>query len=279
MKNVFKWIRIVSICLPKVVFDYFSYMAPYAAHPEKYPLELRYAKARKTILRILKHLKLSPVGGKMMKVDDVRGKLFVGNHLSFLDPLLLIAASEEPIGFVAKKEARQMPFVGKLITIINGCFIDRNDPIATLRAFKNLSKTIQSSNMGYAIFPEGTRNKFPYGMMGEFHPGAFKLAQMAGLDVVPFAQFGQQRILEEKKVYRSYPIQFRCLETIPKERIGELGTSEFATMVYRLIDVPVQEMIATDRKLMEEKAYKKKGPKWWKKEKVEEKEDEGEQTN
>ena len=275
MKRLLKWIAILFKCLPKVTWDYFTYILPYSRHKEKYPLELRYRKARKTILFILKKMKINPLDFDNIKPIESQGKLIIGNHLSFLDPLLLIALSEKPIGFVAKEEARKLPFVGKLITIIDGIFIDRNDPIATLRKFRPLAKLIKENKMGYGIFPEGTRNKFPYGMMNEFHPGAFKLAQMAELDIQPIVLFGEQRILEEKIICRNYPWQFRQLDPIPLEEIGKLGTSEFAKKVYGIIDKPLQEMIKIDMAYFQDGLEKKKAPKWWKVKKK----PEGEETN
>ena len=267
MKKAWKWIKLVLACIPRVAFEYFTYMRKMAKHPEKYPLEERYAKVRSTVRFILRHMHINPLKDCYDVELETRGKLYVGNHLSFLDPLFLIALSPEPIGFVAKEEAMKIPFAGKMIKIINGIFIDRKDPISTLRAFRNLSKVIKEANMGYAVFPEGTRNHFPYGMMNEFHPGAFKLAQMAELNIVPIALFGEQRILEEKPIYRNYPTQLTVLPEIPFEEVGKMGTSDFAVHIYHLIDVPLQEMIRTDMAYMTDKAYKNKAPKWWKKKK------------
>ena len=264
MSRKLKWIAIVAKAIPGVLWDYFTYMRPYAKHPEKYPLELRYAKVRKTVLSVLRKMHINPVDYESWGKLETKGKLLVGNHLSFLDPLILIALSPEPIGFVAKEEAKKLPFAGKIIALTNGCYIDRKDPIATLRAFKKLSAVIIKENMGYAIFPEGTRNKFPYGMMGEFHPGAFKLAQMANLDVLPVCLFGEQRILEEKPSYRNYPVQFHQGEVIPKDKIAEVGTAEFASDVRNIIDVPLQQMINFDRHYFEDGKQKQKAPKWWK---------------
>ena len=278
MKKAWKWIRLVFLCIPRVAFEYFSYMRKMAKHPEKYPLALRYSKVRSTVRFILRHMKINPLEDCYDRELETRGKLYVGNHLSFLDPLILIALSPEPIGFVAKEEAKKIPFAGKMIHIINGIFIDRKDPISTLRAFRNLSRVIKENNMGYAVFPEGTRNRFPYGMMNEFHPGAFKLAQMAELNIIPVALFGEQRILEEKKSYRNYPTQLTILPEIPFEEVGKMGTSDFATHIYHLIDAPLQQMIRVDMAYMTDKSYKKKAPKWWKAKKQQEEGENNETT-
>ena len=264
MKKALKWLRLIFFCLPRVAWEYFAWMRKYAKHPEDYPIEERYRKVRSTIIFLLRHMRIeldiapgtAPILG--------RGKLLVSNHLSMFDPLILIALSPEPIGMVAKKETLKMPFVPKLIRCIDGIFIDRDDPMGTLRKFRDVAKTIKAQNMGYAIFPEGTRNKFPYGMMNEFHPGSFKLASMAGLDIQPVLLFGEQRIVEEKKMYRHYYVQAEAMPLIPLSEMGTTGTGEFAEKLEKRMDVPLQKLIEKDRLYLEEKQYKKRPRKWWK---------------
>ena len=279
MRKAFKWLRMILLCIPRVFFDYLTYILPYSRHPERYPLQKRYKKVRKTIVFVLKKARINAFIDESVSLPlQTKGCLVVGNHLSFLDPLLLVAMSEQPIAFVAKKEAKKLPFVGRLIRILGGTFIDRADPLDTLRKFRTVAKVIQQENMAYAIFPEGTRNKFPYGMMNEFHPGALKLSTMAQLDVMPVCFFGEQRILEEKKIYRNYPVQFTTLPVVPKEKIAEMGTTEAATYLYKMIDGPLQKMIDFDRHYMEEGKTKFRPVKWWKKPK-EEPQEEGEKDD
>ena len=264
MKKALKWLRLVFLCLPRVVWEYFTYMRKYSKHPEDYPIEERYRRVRGTILFLLRQMKMeldldpgtAPILG--------RGKLIIANHLSMFDPLILIALSPEPIGIVAKKETLKMPFVPHLIKAIDGIFIDRDDPMGTLRKFRDVAKLIKAEKIGYAVFPEGTRNKFPYGMMNEFHPGSFKLASMAGLDIQPVLLFGEQRFVEEKAFHRSYYVQASALPVVPLAEMGPTGTGEFAERMEKEMDAPLQRLIEKDRRYYENGQGKKKAKKWWK---------------
>ena len=261
--KLLKWIRIFSLCLPRVIWDYFGYMLRYSRHPEKYPLEKRYAKVRGTILQVLKqlHIHFDIVGEE--RLASGKQKLYVCNHTYFLDPLIMIALSSRPLGFVAKEEVKKIPVVGRLLRIIDGIFIDRNDPIATLRAFRSLSKKLAVTKSDYLIFPEGTRNRFPYGVMNEFHAGAFKLATMAELEIQPLYMFGQHRLFA-KAHYRNYPVQINFFDPIGYEHVKEVGSNDFASECYGLMNESLQKAIEIDRQYIEAGQQKKRVQKWYK---------------
>lgn len=260
--KILKWFRIFFLCLPKVIWDYFSYILPYSKKKDSIPLEERYRRVRKTVIFVLKKTKMHIDFSGAEKIGQGSPKLYICNHTNFIDPLLMIAFNPRPMGVVAKKEVTKIPVAGKLLALIDGIFIDRDDPISTLRQFRDASKRFSGKMMDWLIFPEGTRNRFPYGVMNPFHAGTFKFATMGKLNVVPMYMFGQHRLFDSVW-FRNYPVQIKVFDEIPYERISEEGTTQFAGRMYGLINCEVQQAIENDRVYREEGKMKKKVKRWY----------------
>lgn len=125
--------------------------------------------------------------------------LFVGNHKSSLDPLALIKIFRDEkdwplLSFVAKKELLKKGF-GKILTLIDVVFIDRNDIRQAASAVDSQEKLIRD-NVSVGIFPEGTR--YPGNELGEFKGGALKAAYRAYVPIVPFVIYGSEGLMEKR---------------------------------------------------------------------------------
>ena len=80
-------------------------------------------------------------------------KLFVSNHQSYLD--IIIAASIEPMMFVAKKEVKDWALLGWMANLGGTIFIDRNFFRGGISAASELSRALRRKN-SVQIFPEAT---------------------------------------------------------------------------------------------------------------------------
>jgi 1-acyl-sn-glycerol-3-phosphate acyltransferase len=113
------------------------------------------------------------------------------NHVSFVDPVLLMAASPRPIYFVMDHRIFRMPVLGWLFRLAKAIPIAprAEDPAAYEAAFEAAAQVLRNGDL-LAIFPEGgiTRD----GTLQEFKGGIVKIlanAERDGLDVpvVPMA--------------------------------------------------------------------------------------------
>ena len=122
------------------------------------------------------------------------GVCFVSNHCGFFDIVLLLAYCGRPIGFIAKKELSYIPILNCWIYLIGGSFIDRS---SLKKATRTINKGVEriKAGRGMIIFPEGHRSKGK-GLL-PFHPGALKLATMAGAPIVPVAIEGSYEVFEK----------------------------------------------------------------------------------
>ena len=117
--------------------------------------------------------------------------VYVSNHQSYADILVLLNVIKHQTGFIAKEELASIPVFSKWILRIGSLFILRGDARESL---KTISEGVDMIKDGYSlvIFPEGTRSRG--GQMGEFKPGSLKLATKAKTVVVPLTINGSYKM-------------------------------------------------------------------------------------
>ena len=109
------------------------------------------------------------------KIENAKGVVISGNHLSNHDPLLFPAFFDKKIRFIAKEELFK---VTGAIPIKRGTF-DRT-------AINNSIKLIKEGEV-VGIFPEGTRSHSKDLDLGQSHNGASFIATRAKTKIIPFA--------------------------------------------------------------------------------------------
>ena len=100
------------------------------------------------------------------------------NHVSFVDAVLLMAASPRPIRFVMDHRIFQIPVLGWMFKLAKAIPIapKSEDPAAYERAFADAQKVLQEGDL-LAIFPEGGITKD--GELQEFKGGIMKILETA----------------------------------------------------------------------------------------------------
>jgi 1-acyl-sn-glycerol-3-phosphate acyltransferase len=118
--------------------------------------------------------------------------VFVANHASYLDGLLLLACLTEPVAFVAKAEFRQKPLAHWLLSRIDVQFVERFD---VKQGSEDADRLAQRAAAGTPLlfFPEGTFTRSP-GLLA-FHMGAFMCAAANHLPVLPITLRGTRSVL------------------------------------------------------------------------------------
>jgi 1-acyl-sn-glycerol-3-phosphate acyltransferase len=112
--------------------------------------------------------------------------ILVCNHVSFVDAVLLMAASPRPIRFIMDHRIFATPVLGWMFRLGKAIPIAprRDDPAAYERAFAQARQVLDEGDL-LGIFPEGgiTRD----GQLGEFRGGIMKILQTHPVPVVPMA--------------------------------------------------------------------------------------------
>ena len=112
--------------------------------------------------------------------------LLVCNHVSFIDAVLLMAASPRPIRFIMDHNIFKMPVIGWFFKLCKAIPIapQRENPATYAQAFAQARAVLADGEL-LCIFPEGgiTRD----GELGEFKGGMMKLIESNPVPVVPLA--------------------------------------------------------------------------------------------
>jgi 1-acyl-sn-glycerol-3-phosphate acyltransferase len=139
--------------------------------------------------------------GVRVVAENARGlerdvpQIVVANHVSWFDVLAICAATPRRYLFVAKKEVRRAPFLGRAAEACGHIYIDRSDHQAALASLDALRDRLAKEKPVIIMFPEGTRSAT--GQLQPFKKGAFVLAIEGGADVVPTAILGSRAIMRK----------------------------------------------------------------------------------
>ena len=112
-----------------------------------------------------------------------RPAVFVFNHQSKVDVVIIAKLLRRDIAGVGKKEIKNMPLIGKTLELAGTIFIDRENSASAIEAMKPLVDAMRNQGKSVAISPEGTRSITP--KLAPFKKGPFHLAIQAGVPVVP----------------------------------------------------------------------------------------------
>lgn len=83
--------------------------------------------------------------------------IVVGNHLSTLDPLLVINIMPNPVSYLAKKELFYHPFIKVMLDWLGAIAVNREKVgLSTIKSAKSVKNT---KKWVLGLFPQGTREK------------------------------------------------------------------------------------------------------------------------
>lgn len=108
--------------------------------------------------------------------------LIVSNHVSWLDPLVIMA--HVPCLPVAKSEVAAWPVVGPIAEAGGVHFVRRDNALSGARLVRTVAETL-STGTSVLNFPEGTTTDGS--LLLPFRPGAFRAARASAVPVAPVA--------------------------------------------------------------------------------------------
>jgi 1-acyl-sn-glycerol-3-phosphate acyltransferase len=145
-------------------------------------------------------LKLSGVRVAVSGWEHVRpdhAYVFMPNHRSWMDvPILHVALGGRDIRWVGKKEIVPVPFFGWAFGLSRHIKIDRGNRERGIRAIRSAAQ-VGGGGVSVVIFPEGTRSVNED--LLPFKKGGFHLALDAGLEILPVAISGTERIMRKRE--------------------------------------------------------------------------------
>lgn len=131
-------------------------------------------------------------------LNTTRPAVFIGNHQTELDVLMLGWIFPKYCSVTAKKSLKSTPFLGWFMSLSGTVFIDRANSADARHAMAEASSEITKHKQIVYMFPEGTRSYAKEPMMLPFKKGAFHLAVQAGAPIVPIVVANYSDVLYVK---------------------------------------------------------------------------------
>ncbi|KAF2867333.1 hypothetical protein BDV95DRAFT_177186 [Massariosphaeria phaeospora] len=150
-----------------------------------------------------------------------RPAVFVGNHQSELDVLMLGSIFPQYCSVTAKKSLKWVPFLGWFMALSKTVFIDRANRTTARAAFDTAATTMRTSLQSVFIFPEGTRSYASTPSLLPFKKGAFHLAIQAQVPIVPIvvANYAHVCNFQQRRIAPGV-IDVSVLPPIPTKGLG-----------------------------------------------------------
>ncbi len=112
-----------------------------------------------------------------------RPAVFVFNHQSQVDLVVIARLVRRDITGVGKREIRDIPVIGRVFEAAGVVLIDRKNSASAIEAMTPLVDAMRVEGKSVCMSPEGTRTTTP--RLAPFKKGAFHLAMQAGVPMVP----------------------------------------------------------------------------------------------
>lgn len=126
------------------------------------------------------------------KARSVPEAIFMANHTSAADIVVIFVALCRDVRFVAKRELFWIPFLGWSMWLAGFIPVDRERKDKAREAFDRIGKSLRKG-VSILVFPEGTRSR--KGKLLPFKKAGFLLAMRTGLPIVPVGISGARAVL------------------------------------------------------------------------------------
>ena len=191
-----------------------------------------------------------------------RPAVFLFNHRNQVDPVIAGALVRDNWVAVGKKELASDPIMGTLGKLLDGVFIDRDDPISAVETLHTVEERARNG-LSIVIAPEGTR--LDTTEVGPFKKGPFRIAMAAKIPIVPIVIRNAEIVASrnsttinpgtvEVAVFPPIPVDDWSLDTLP-DRIAEVRQLYLDT----LAGWPVDELPDVSGYIGVDKAAPKEG--------------------
>jgi 1-acyl-sn-glycerol-3-phosphate acyltransferase len=123
--------------------------------------------------------------------------IYMCNHISNLDPPIVVPLIPRRTSVLVKKELFRIPILSKAMLLASFVPVDRQNREAAIASIEAATQVIKEG-VNITIFPEGTRS--PDGKLLPFKKGPFHLAFESGAPILPMTIFGTEKLMSKGSV-------------------------------------------------------------------------------
>lgn len=167
------------------------------------------------------------------RLELARPYVFMPNHSSFLDVLLVFAFIPHNFRSIVKEEFFSIPLLGLTVKSSGQIPLDRKSPRKGLQSIKQAAELLRRG-VSIVVFPEGTRS--PDGKIHEFKTTLFVLPIRTRTPVVPVLIEGTfQALRSGSLLLKRYPVKVTFLEPVSADCFSDKDRAAFAEKVRRCL--------------------------------------------
>lgn len=135
------------------------------------------------------------------RIPKDRACIFMSNHVSNLDPPVLLPKLPGRTSALLKKSLMKIPFLGYGMRKARFIPVERSGSVEGAKESIRLASEVLADGIHISIFVEGTRS--PDGRMLPFKKGPFFLAMGTGAPCIPVSISGTEKMMRKgsKKIY------------------------------------------------------------------------------
>lgn len=138
-------------------------------------------------------IEVEVIGQGNLPVD--RSCIFMSNHVSNLDPPVLMPYLPGRSSVLLKRSLTRIPLLGTAMRMAMFVPVERGHNVEAAKASIAAAGRALRSGLNILVFPEGTRSKD--GRLSPFKKGPFFLAEETGATIVPIAISGTQDLMSK----------------------------------------------------------------------------------
>jgi 1-acyl-sn-glycerol-3-phosphate acyltransferase len=130
------------------------------------------------------------------KFDHAKTYIYMFNHVSNLDPPLVIPLVPRRTSVLLKKELMRIPILSRAMRMARFVPVDRSNRESAIASIEKAVDVLRDG-IPISIFPEGTRSRD--GKLLPFKKGPFHLAMESGVEVLPVSIYGTEKMWPKGK--------------------------------------------------------------------------------
>ncbi len=166
--------------------------------------------------------------------EDPKTQMFLVNHQSDLDIVVMETITSRDITWVAKKELFDMPFFGLALKLPQDIAVERESKTSLIKLLKD-AKRVLKTNRVITMFPEGTRST--KGTMLPFKSGAKIIADANSLRVQPVVLMQTGKYYNTKEFYyKPGRVKAIFLESFVADKSDENWLSDLRVKMQKVYD-------------------------------------------
>lgn len=126
-----------------------------------------------------------------MLPDPAQQYIYMSNHVSNLDPPVLIPLLPRRVSIMVKKELFRVPILGRAMLLADCVPIDRQNRESAIASVRDAEAVVRRGH-DMMVYPEGTRSRD--GRLLPFKKGPFYMAMETGVPIIPVTLLGTETL-------------------------------------------------------------------------------------